>query len=311
MAIKKDYKRFTPSGLRRSKYDVQEGFFAHHWFAFKQAIHLLSHHVFGFLVLIFFVSTLLSVPLTLVYASNIVNKIGVSMNSNAQMSVYLDTPLSEYKTQELIDEIKTINAVRFVKYISPDEGLKDFEQQSGIAKLTNYLQDNPIPGVIILRTASNQPALQITESVGNEITALPGVSNVAVNNAWLSKSLSFIKSIQKSMVLSTVIAFFLVFVIITTLLNLLLPESLIDTSKRTMVYLGLLLGIVTGIAADIAVSYFSFSINSLVHQLTFMNISTQAQSLGLFSILINQSLSWVVLISAALIVRRYRIMSYR
>lgn len=310
MAIKKDYKQFTPSGLRRSKYDPQ-GLFYNHRYAFKQAVQLLSHHVFGFIVLVFFVSILLSMPLTLVYTSKIVNKIAQSMNSNAQISVYLETSLSNNQTQSLINDIEKIEDVRLVKYISPSEGLQEFEQYSGITKLTDYLQDNPIPGVIILKTAGSQPALSVTQSVGNQISALPGVNNVAVNNAWLSKSLAFIKSIQKSMLISTVVAFFLVFVIITTLFNLLLPESLIDTSKRTMIYLGLLIGIVTGVAADIAVNYFSFSINEIIQQLTFLNISTRVKHMDMISILINQGLSWTVLISAALIVRRYRIMSYR
>ena len=310
MAIKKDYKRFTPSGLRRSKYDNQ-GFFEQHYYAFKQAVRLLGHHIFGFLILIFFVSILLSVPLTLVYVSQTTNTISHSMNSNAQMSVYLNSGLSNNETQSIIETIQHMDDVYFVKYISPAEGLHEFEQQSGIAKLTNYLQDNPIPGVIILRTANNQSVLEIAKSVSNQISTLPGVNNIALNSDWLSKSLAFIKSIQKSLVISTIIAFFLVFVIITTLFNLLLPESLIDTSKRTMIYLGLLVGVVTGIAADVAVSYFSFSINDLIQQLTFLNVSAHSKPLDLISIAINQALSWTVLIVAALIVRRYRIMSYR
>ena len=195
----------------------------------------------------------------------------------------------------------------FINYISPEEGMKDFEAQSGLDKLTNYLQDNPLPGVVVVQTTDTKT---INTSVA-EISQLAGVDNVAVNSQWLDNSLKFIHSVQKSLLIATAVAFFLILVIIVMLFNLLLPESLMDTSKSTMVHMGIMLGIITGIGADFAVDYFSRFVHALLSQLAFLNIAPGPIDITVTGVLINQLLSWTVLIIAALIVRHYRILSCR
>jgi hypothetical protein len=293
--------------MKRKKSKKQTRFLTHQWAAFSQAMNLLSHHVFGFLVLIIFVSILLSLPLTMLYLSHSISDLENAINKNAQISVYLQPHLSDSNTQAMLDNLKLRDDIIFINYISPEEGMKDFETQSGLDKLTNYLQDNPLPGVVILQTMD-------TDTINNTVAAisqLAGVDNVAINSQWLDHSLGFIHSVQKSVLIATSIAFFLILVIIVMLLNLLLPESLMNTTPSTMVHMGIMLGIITGIGADFAVDYFSHFVHALLSQLAFLNLSPAQTNISLLSVLINQLLSWIVLVVAALIVRHYRILSCR
>lgn len=272
-----------------------------------QAMDLLSHHLFGFFVLIIFTSILLSLPLTLTYLSQGVNSINNALNKNAEISVYLTPGLSETATSDITDKINARGDTKFIRYISPQQGLEEFEKQSGIEKINHYINKNPIPGVIMLKVTLMDQSLDELNQLANELNTFPGVDSVVINGQWLNHALSVIDSISTSLTIATIVAFFLILVIIIVLLNFLLPESLAETTPLTMIYLGILLGIITGIASDYWVSYLAHLFNQLVEQLTFLNMNTGHFHLATWDIFVNQVSCWTTLIVAALIVRYYRL----
>lgn len=298
----KDYKPSKRTVARGPKHPSKK---RSHFDTLIQAVDLLSHHLFGFFVLIIFTSILLSLPLTLTYLLQGMGSINDALNKNAQVSVYLSPGLSDTDTHTLTDTINTRGDTQFVRFISPDQGLQEFEKQSGIEKLNDYINTNPIPGVIMLKVTSPEPSLNELNKITHELSALPGVESVAMNGQWLDHAVSVVTSISTSLAIATAISFFLSLVIIVVLLNFLLPESLEETSNTTMVYLGILLGIITGIAADYWVSYFAHMLDQLVGQLTFLNLKPDHFHLAGWDIFINQVGCWITLIIAALLVRHY------
>lgn len=298
----KDYKPSKRILTRKSKQPAKK---RSHFEVLIQAVDLLSHHLFGFFVLIVFTSILLSLPLTLTYLLQGMSSIGDALNKNAQVSVYLAPGLSDAATTELTDKINARGDTQLVRLISPDEGLQEFEKQSGIEKLNDYLNTNPIPGVLMLKITLPEPSLSRLNQLTKDLSSLPGVESVAMNGQWLNHAVAVITSISTSLAVATTISFFLILVIIVVLLNFLLPESLEETTNLTMVYLGILLGIITGIAADYWVSYFAHLLDQLAGQLTFLNLKPDHFHLAGWDILINQFGCWSTIIIAALIVRHY------
>ena len=302
----KDYKpakRVIMRGSKRSTGHSTEK--RSHFAELIQAVDLLSHHLFGFFVLIIFTSILLSLPLTLTYLLQGMGSIGEALNKNAQISIYLTPGLSDADTTQLTDSLNSRGDTQFVRFISPDQGLQEFEKQSGLEKLNDYINTNPIPGVIMLKITTPEPSLEELNNITDDLGTLPGVESVAMNGQWLNHAVSVITSISTSLAIATAISFFLSLVIIIVLLNFLLPESLENTSNLTMVYLGILLGIITGIAADYWVSYFAHMLDQLAGQLTFLNLKPDHFHLAGWDIFVNQFGCWITLIIAALVVRHY------
>ncbi|MES2204840.1 MAG: permease-like cell division protein FtsX [Pseudomonadota bacterium] len=298
----KDYKPAKRATIRKSKRSTEK---RSHFGVLIQAIDLLSHHLFGFFVLIVFTSILLSLPLTLTYLLQGMGSIGDALNKNAQVSVYLTPGLNDADTTELTNTLNSRGNMQFVGFISPDQGLQEFEKQSGLEKLNDYINTNPIPGVIMLKITTPEPKLEELNRITEDLSKLPGVESVAMNGQWLNHAVSVITSISTSLAIATAISFFLSLVIIVVLLNFLLPESLEETSNLTMVYLGILLGIITGIAADYWVSYFAHMLDQLAGQMTFLNLTPDHFHLAGWDIFVNQVGCWITLIIAALIVRHY------
>jgi hypothetical protein len=301
----KDYKASDHTAVRKKRKFTKSKKRSHMTELFH-AVELLSHHLFGFFVLIFFTSILLSVPLTLTYLLQGVDTINDALNKNAEISVYLTPGLSDTKTTALTEKINTRGDTEFVRFISPDQGLEEFEKQSGIEKINDFISKNPIPGVIMLKLTTPQSLKQLNQ-LADELKSLTGVDSVAMNGQWLSHALSVVASISTSIAVATTISFFLILIIIVVLLNFLLPESLQQTSHTTMVYLGMLLGIITGIAADYWVSYFAHLLDQLANQLTFLNLQPEHFHLTASDIFVNQFGCWITLIIAALMVRHYRL----
>jgi len=272
-----------------------------------QAMDLLSHHLFGFFVLVIFTSILLSLPLTLMYLSKGMGDLGHVLNKNAQITVYLNPELSDAQTLALTDTLNSRPDTQVLRFISAEEGLQEFERQSGIEKLNDYINTNPLPAVLMLKVMTPNPSIDQLNQLSAALQSLPGIESVAMNVQWLEHALKAMASIRTSLGVATGISFFLSLVLIVVLLNFLLPESLEDTAHLTMVYLGVLLGVITGIIADYWVSYFAHLLNALVSQLSFLNVKSDHFHLATSDILVNQLGCWATLIFAALTVRHYRL----
>jgi cell division transport system permease protein len=277
------------------------------WQAITQAIDLLSHHLLGFFILIIFASILLSLPLTLTYILHNVNEMGESLHQDTQISVYLTPGLSNNNTNTLIKTVRAQDNIDYIEHISQQQGLEEFEKESGLSKLTDYLGYNPIPGIILVRPTAYEPSVNDLKRIVNNLSLMPGVENVAIDTQLLEHALKFTNSLYHSIAIVTIILYFLTLVILTMLMNFLLPESLSNTSNTTMVYLGLLLGIIAGMLSDYLVSYFSLLVKGIITQLTFLNVIPSHFELSVSSVVVNQIGSWIMLTIAALIVRKYHL----
>lgn len=305
MSIPKDFRNKKKPKAKKTR--NSSSWKKRHWLALTQAIDLLSHHLLGFFILIIFASILLSMPLTLTYVLHNVNEMGDSLHQDTQISVYLTPGLSSTNANTLIRAIRAQDDVDYVDYISQEQGLEEFEKESGLNKLTDYLGYNPIPSIVLVRPTTYEPTVHELNQIVSHLSLMPSVENVAIDTQWLEHALIFTKSLYHSIAIVTIILYFLTLVILTMLMNFLLPESLNDTSNSTMIYLGLLLGVIAGMVSDYLVSYFSLLVKGIITQLTFLNVIPSHFELSVSNVVVNQIGSWIMLTIAALIVRKYHL----
>jgi cell division transport system permease protein len=77
-----------------------------------------------------------------------VNKVADQLDSQVQISVYLQLDIQKAKTDEIERTIKRIPEVKSVTFVSKDEGLKRFRESmgdDGKAALDGYEKENPLP----------------------------------------------------------------------------------------------------------------------------------------------------------------------
>jgi cell division transport system permease protein len=91
--------------------------------------------------------------------------LGGSWQRAAQISLYLKLDASSRDGEALRDEIKGMPGVADAQYVSREQALEEFQQQSGLGEALRELPDNPLPGVVVVTPSEvDKPALEACDS---------------------------------------------------------------------------------------------------------------------------------------------------
>ncbi|WP_447588366.1 permease-like cell division protein FtsX [Aquipseudomonas campi] len=133
----------------------------------------------------------LSLPMGLSLLLSNVERLGGSWQRAAQISLYLKLDTSEAAGQKLRDEIAGMPDVAEADWISREQALAEFQQQSGIGEALRDLPDNPLPGVVVVTPNEvDKPAL---EALRLRLAELPGVQQAQLDLLWVERLSAILK----------------------------------------------------------------------------------------------------------------------
>ena len=133
----------------------------------------------------------LSLPMGLSLLLSNVERLGGSWQRAAQISLYLKLDTSEAAGQKLRDEIAGMPDVAEAEWISREQALAEFQQQSGIGEALRDLPDNPLPGVVVVTPNEvDKPAL---EALRLRLAELPGVQQAQLDLLWVERLSAILK----------------------------------------------------------------------------------------------------------------------
>ena len=123
----------------------------------SQHIHHLVHNFmelwntpFATLMTILVLGLALSLPTVFHVVYKNVDRVGGQWESASEISLFLKKDLSEEQIQVLINKLGLYENIETVTYISRHQALQEFKEMSGFSKALNYLDENPLPAVLIV-----------------------------------------------------------------------------------------------------------------------------------------------------------------
>jgi len=133
----------------------------------------------------------LSMPMGLSLLLKNVEKLGGSWQRAAQISLYLKLDAGSRDGEALRDEIKAMPGVADAQYVSREQALEEFQQQSGLGEALRELPDNPLPGVVVVTpTEVDKPAL---EALRQRLSELPRVDVAQLDLVWVERLAAILK----------------------------------------------------------------------------------------------------------------------
>lgn len=133
----------------------------------------------------------LSLPMGLSLLLSNVERLGGSWQRAAQISLYLKLDTGEAAGQKLRDEIAGMPNVAEAEWISREQALAEFQQQSGIGEALRDLPDNPLPGVVVVTPSEvDKPTL---EALRLRLAELPGVQQAQLDLLWVERLSAILK----------------------------------------------------------------------------------------------------------------------
>ncbi|MCG6200151.1 permease-like cell division protein FtsX [Psychromonas antarctica] len=197
----------------------------------------------------------------------------------SEISLFLNKDISEPRIQVLINKLELYSDIDSVSYISSHQALEEFKEMSGFSKALNYLDENPLPDVLIV-----VPVEQAMNAAGSKLLVAKlkreqGVELVRVDIDWIEK-LQAILSVVVDIVIAIVILLLLSVLLIvsnTIRLNILNQRAEIEVFKlvgatnsfiqRPFLYAGAWYGFLGGVIAWLLTFGLVLSLRSGVNNL--------------------------------------------
>ncbi len=203
----------------------------------------------------------LALPVGLYIALDNASKLSSDWDGSTQISLFLHTSVNKDGAQKLMKRLKKHKNVKKVSIIDKDQGLKQFRDTSGFGDALKYLDDNPLPIVLIVhpQITKNQPD-RINKLV-KELGKNKQVELAQLDVQWVKRLYTLLEIANRAIwVISIMLAFAVLLIIGNTIrLDIQNRREEIEVSKligasdsfirRPFLYTGLWYGIIGGLLA--------------------------------------------------------------
>lgn len=128
-----------------------------------------------------------ALPAALFVVFENVRHVGQGWQDSNQISVFLKKGVGDADAQALGQRWRQRGDVADVVYVSPAQALDEFRSGSGLGELANHLDENPLPGVLLVKpiATSNSPAL--LEGLQQALIVDPLVADIRLDMLWVKR----------------------------------------------------------------------------------------------------------------------------
>ncbi|HUW97657.1 MAG TPA: permease-like cell division protein FtsX [Acidiferrobacter sp.] len=142
----------------------------------------LVHSPTATLLTVLMIGVTLALPAGLYVGLLNLEQLSHGWHRGGSLSVYLQKGAAGQNVAATISRMKGVQSAR---YISPEQGLQEFEKRSGFGDALATLHHNPLPGVVVVTPDSVSPKTLAT--LVDALKAAPDVAHVQSNLAWLER----------------------------------------------------------------------------------------------------------------------------
>jgi len=179
----------------------------------------------------------------------------------SEINLFLKKGISEQRVKVLINKLGLYDDIETITYISRHQALQEFKQMSGFSKALNYLDENPLPGVLVVIPKGRIKSTANNKLLVAKLQREADVDLVRVDSDLIAK-IQAILSLVVDLVFALALLLLLVVLLIvsnTIRLNILNERPTIEVLKlvgatnsfiqRPFLYIGALYGLLGGVIA--------------------------------------------------------------
>lgn len=144
----------------------------------------------------------LALPAVLWVAVANLQSLSGSWQTTTRISLFIDKGASTETTENLIKAVESLTQFDEVTYVSPEVALEEFQTASGFGEVLALLDENPLPGVLLL---SPKPALgrepESLQALIDQLEQMTGVAEVQLDMQWLQRMQQILAMAQRVAIL--------------------------------------------------------------------------------------------------------------
>ncbi|SFU07651.1 permease-like cell division protein FtsX [Pseudomonas marincola] len=207
----------------------------------------------------------LSLPMGLSLLLNNVERLGGSWQRAAQISLFMQLDVKDAAGQALSKQIEGMPNVASAEWISREQALAEFQQQSGLGQALKELPDNPLPGVVLVTPQEvDKPTL---EALRQRLSELPKVEQAQVDLLWVERLSAILKLGERFVFGLTLLLVMALLLVIGNTIRLHIENRRTEIEviklvggtdsyvRRPFLYMGALYGFGAGLLAWLVLAY--------------------------------------------------------
>ncbi len=241
-------------------------FFADH---IRQGLHSLGELYrtpFASLMTIGVLGFSLTLPSTLYIMVANTEKITEQWQQASEISLFLRGSVTESQAQQLLKRLRTWNEINAVSYVSSEQALDEFQRLSGLGEALDYLDENPLPAVVLVTPTSKHASPTAAGILLDKLKKEREVDIGKLDIEWLERLYGLLKIAKELVYILALLLFFAVVLIIgnTIRLNIynkrdeILVMKLVGATdafiQRPFLYTGFWFGLLGGVMAWVTVT---------------------------------------------------------
>lgn len=250
---------------------------SHHWRTLGRVLGRIIRDPLAFMFSVTVIGITLCLPAGLFVLLENVKTIGGEVRPEPQVSIFLKTDIDAQQIASIETRLKQHPGVRKFQFISRDHALRDLQQGSGLADVTQSLGYNPLPDVFVID--AKQPTPQALDQLQRDLQGWPEIEMAKLDTIWAKRLHQLLRlGEQLTLFLAILLAIALVTVIGNTIrLQILTQQSEIEVSKLfgatnrfvrlPFLYSGALQGLLGGLLAWLLIEYGLHEIENNVMEL--------------------------------------------
>ncbi|MGR5288415.1 permease-like cell division protein FtsX [Vibrio maritimus] len=257
-----------------------DGFFAVHWRQAKNSLIEMWQRPLGNILTLAVISMALTMPACLYLLGKNVAAVTSNVANQSQITAFIDVGVADARVLVLKDDIESWDTVSKVEYITPQQGLADLSEHSGLDQALSLLDGYALPGVLVI--IPSDTSVETDRELVSKLRTRGDITDVRRDEDWLGR-FDAIKNLASTLVVSlSVLMLVSVFLIVgnTLRFNVLANKEAIQTMKligatdafilRPYLYSGMWFGLIGALVAWLLTALLTVIINSTVTELAMM-----------------------------------------
>lgn len=112
-------------------------------------------------------------------------------HNDPTISVYLQPHVSDQQAAALMKQLQQRDDIGNVSYISPAQGLQEFQQQAALQEALKVLPENPLPGIIVITPRLHSQSPAEIQNLLASLQQLPNVDTSQLDTLWIKRFYDF------------------------------------------------------------------------------------------------------------------------
>lgn len=186
--------RAPSRGASQSKAGISErlqGWSAHHLQSAVSSFKRLMAAPVQTLMTALVVAIAMALPTTLMVALNNIERMGEHWDSSPKLTAYLDLRAQPAAIEQLQRTLQQLPQVEQLHYISPEQALQQFQQQSGFGDVLKVLDDNPLPPTLVITPRPDAVTAEQLQSLVERVGQETVVDQVEIDLDWVRRMQAF------------------------------------------------------------------------------------------------------------------------